>query len=255
MFGPDLEIFTELAWAVWLRLVIALREDGVELTAEVHVDLPRRIGNLKYGPEGLLLQVRGRPGEIFYDIPYAVIWHRNPAPSFVAAQRFVVMESGAASFGLIALGGNQSFKVAGREGLIAANLGASTQGRPDTRPQCAIRPDGTGAHKITSGGDPFMGSYTHRFALVFAGPAETALAARNRRTPVPLARIVPGGGDWPDQRSLLDIASPTAHVTAFRCDAGGRELVLNDVSGRAGRISCCGKSAEVSPYGIVTVRL
>jgi len=253
MFGRDLEVFAELAWAVWLRLVIGLRVDRIEVMAEVHVDMPRRIGNLKYDPEGLLLQFRGRPGEVFYDIPYATIRHPNTEPSFVAAQRLVAMASPECPFGLIALGGNQSFKVVGQDGTIAANLGASTQGRPDTRPECRIRADGTGEHRISSAGDPFLRSYTHRFALVFTDPAETAIIARSLRTAVPLVRVQPGGGDWPTEQTLLPIAPDTAYVTAFRTTGEGRQVVVNDISGQASRASCGGASADVVPYGVVTL--
>jgi hypothetical protein len=264
MFGNDLEVFTELAWAIWLRLVISLREDRIEIAAEVHVDMPRRIGNLKYDPAGLLLQFKGQPGAVYYDIPYAVIRHKNDEPSFVAAQRFVAMESEKSSFGLIALGGNQSFKVSGKDGIIAANLGASTQGRPDTRPECILRPDGTGEHKITSGGDPFMGSYYHRFALVFADLTHMALTARDLRTAVPLARIQPGRGKWPSsakategkpaEQSLLTIKPSTVHATAFRVTPTRCEIVLNDVSGKPQKVSCNRKSASLVPYGVVAMR-
>ena len=255
LFGQDIEVFTELAWAVWLRLVIGLRADHIEVTAEVHVDMPRRIGNLKYDPNGLLVQFKGGPGQVFYDVPYATIQHRNDGPSFVAAQRFVVLESGASSFGLIALGGNQSFKVAGKEGILAANLGASTQGRPDTRPQCILRPDGTGEHKISSGGDPFMGSYQHRFALVFSDRVGMALAARRLRTSVPMIRIVPDGRDWPAEQSLLAVGpDDTAHVTAFRVKRDYCELVINDLTGKPGKVTCQGQSANLPAFGIAALR-
>ncbi|MDD2461470.1 MAG: hypothetical protein PHT98_10375, partial [Kiritimatiellae bacterium] len=84
-FGPELEVFTELAWAMWLRLVIGLRPDRVEVTACVQVDMPRRIGKGKYDPAGLLLEFRGWPGRVRYDIPNATIEHANPEPSFIAA--------------------------------------------------------------------------------------------------------------------------------------------------------------------------
>ncbi|MGO8676742.1 MAG: hypothetical protein ACLQVX_12825 [Limisphaerales bacterium] len=102
VLGPDLEVFTELAWAVWFRLVISLREDRCLLTAEVHVDMPRRIGNGHYDPNGLLLEFRGQPGRGFYDVPYATIEHTRPEPSFVAAQRFAALAAGPASFTVVA---------------------------------------------------------------------------------------------------------------------------------------------------------
>ena len=87
-WGPDLEVFTELAWAMWLRLVIGLRADHVAVTAEIHADMPRRIGRLTYHPDGLLLQFQAAPGSIYYDVPYATVQHANPQRSFVAAQRW-----------------------------------------------------------------------------------------------------------------------------------------------------------------------
>jgi hypothetical protein len=250
LFGPELEVLTELAWAVWLRLTLGLRRDRVEVTAEIHVDLPRRIGHLGYDPAGLLLAFRGRPGQVKYDIPYATITHPNQARSFVAAQRFVALES-EASFGLISLGGNQAFAVGGAEGLLAASLGASTQGRPDTRPECIVRPDGTGEHLITSGGDPFMGAYQHRFALVGGTAADVALAARRLRAPAPVNRVTPGGGDWPAAGSLLAIAPETVHVTAFRRET----VVLNEIAGAAARVSCEGQSLELGPFGVAEAAL
>ena len=254
MLGADLEVFTELAWAVWLRLVIGLREDRVEIAAEVHVDMPRRIGPLKYDPNGLLLQFKGEPGEVYYDVPYATIRHQNAEASFIAAQRFAAIES-AASFGLVALGGNQSFKVVGKEGILAANLGASTQGRPDTRPQCILHPDGSSDHKITSGGDPFYGAYSHRFALLFADRLALSLAARRLRTAVPLVRVEPDNGPWPAEQGLLQIGPETAHITAFRVSRSGCDLVFNDLSGRPCKVSCQDRSEPLAAFGVATVKI
>jgi hypothetical protein len=241
------------------------------VATELYVDMPRRIGNLGYDPEGLLVQFRGQPGAAFYDVPYATIRHGNDEASFVAAQRFAALAGEAGSFGVIALGGNQSFRLAASQGIIAVNLGASTQGRPDTRPECIILPDGTAEHRIISGGDPFLGSYAHRFALVFPASedasaqttgrsmtpqAEVALAARRLRTCVPLIRVQPGGGDWPAERTLLAISPDTVHVTAFRATKHGTEIVVNDLSGEPSMASVAGAtpgSASLPPYGIATL--
>ncbi|HOZ45267.1 MAG TPA: hypothetical protein PLO37_01090 [Candidatus Hydrogenedentes bacterium] len=249
-FGVEFEVFTELAWAVWLRLVFELNSDHITVNAEVDIDMPRRIGHQRYRPEGLEIAFRGCPGKVFYDVPYATIAHRNDAPSYIAAQRFAALDAGDQSFALIALAGNQSFRVSARDGILAAHLGASTQGRPDTRPECEIRPDGTGAHHITSGGDPFMGHYTHRFALVLDTPDQAALAARRLRTPVPLVRFTPSGGDWPAARSLLDIEPATAHVTAFRAGRSGCEVVVNNAMGQGGVVRCQGHEIALGPYGV-----
>lgn len=255
-FGPDLEVFTELAWAVWLRLVVSLREDRTEITAELHVDLPRRIGSLGYDPEGLLLEFRGMPGQVCYDVPYATIQHPNPDPSFIAVQRFAAIDSGdKSSFGVIAVGGNQSFKVAGRDGVLSVNLGASTQGRPDTRPECEIHADGTADHKVASKGDPFFGTYRHILALLYADRTELALAARRLRAAVPVFRIEPGNGDWPAEQSLIRIEPETAFVTAFRAGKSGCELVVNDISGTATQASCNDRAFDLSAYGVKIVRL
>jgi len=258
--GNDLEVFTELAWAVWLQLTIGLRVDRIEVTAQVHIDMPRRFGKLGYDPEGLLLAFTGQAGHVYYDIPYAVIRHPNDEASFVAAQRFAALESAELAFGLIALGGNQSFRVAAKEGSIAANLGASTEGRPDTRPQCIIRPDGTAEHRITSGGDPFMGTYRHRFALIFGDRRELALSARRLRTAVPLVYVNPGDGPWPAAKSLLTIDPPEAWVTAFRTTPQGAQVVVNDLSGQASRVSMVtprgeAREADLVPYGVVTLTI
>lgn len=253
-FGSDLELFTELAWAVWLRLIIGLREDHIEILADVHFDLPRRIGNLTYDPQGLLLRFKGRPGRGFYDVPYATIEHTNPESSFVAAQRFAALDSGDASFALVALGGNQSFQLAAKAGTLAANLGASLQGHADTRSQCIVRPDGYGEHIITSGGDPMMGSCRHRFALVFQRPAEATITAHRLRTAVPVVRVESGNGNWPAQQSLLSMGSANVHVTAFRTDRDGCHVVMNNLTGETSRVQCQGQSVTLPPWGVATVR-
>jgi hypothetical protein len=255
MFGQDLEVFTELTWTVWIRLVIGLRADHCLVTAEVHVDMPRRIGVGGYDPNGLLLEFRGQPGRVFYDIPYGTVEQTRREPSFVAAQRFAAMEAGSTSFAVVALGGNQSFKVAAGDGLLAASLGASIQGRPDTRPQCILRPDGYADHKITSGGDPFLGTYEHRFAFLFSRPTEAALRARALRCSIPLVPVEVGGGNGPAQRSFLSVEPATAYVTAFRMDRKGPSIVLNDVSGAPSRGFCADHSVELEPFGVATVRL
>jgi len=254
-FGPDLEIFTELAWAVWTRLVIGLREGRIDVTAEVHVDMPRRIGNLGFDPRGLLLEFKGDAGRVFYDVPYATIEHINPEPSFIAVQRFAAMDSGAASFAVVALGGNQSFHVSPKQGVLAASLGASLRGRCDTRPQCTIRPDGYAVHKTTAGGDPLLGSYEHRFSLLFRRPAEAAVLAHELRTASPVVRVEVGDGDWPAEQSLLNITPASARLTAFRSDRDGNSIVANDVAGEPCRFECQGQSVAMPAFSSATVRV
>jgi hypothetical protein len=248
-----LEILTELGWAVWMRLIIGLRAKRVEVTANLYLDLPRRLGEGRYQPEGVMLEFHGKPGRVYYDIPYATIEHTNPERSFIAVQRFAAIESDASAFSLVALGGNQSFQVAARDGLLAANLGASITGRADTRPQCIILPDGFAKNEISSGGDPFYGSYEHRFALLFRPAFETALAAEELRASAPVFRVNPGGGDWPIQKSLIDLDAPSGKVTAFRVDGGTPSIALNDVSGKSSHIAHGGKSLELPAFAVRTV--
>jgi len=145
--------------------------------------------------------------------------------------------------------------VTGREGIIAANLGASMRGFPDVRPECNMRPDGTAEHVFVSGGDVFTGTYVHLFALIFGNRTELALAARALRTGVPLIRVVPGDGDWPTEKSLITVQPDTAHVTAFRATPEAVAVVMNDISGRGGAVSCNDKPADLAPYGVATLRL
>jgi hypothetical protein len=100
-----------------------------------------------------------------------------------------------------------------------------------------------------------MGSYEHRFALTFGDRAQAALLARWLRTAVPLIRVCPDGGDWPAERSLLNVTPATAHVTAFRTGRKGCEIVVNDLSGRPGKVSCNRRSARLVPYGVATIRV
>ena len=67
-----------------------------------------------------------------------------------------------ATYPLIALGGNQSFRVTAQEGSIACNLGASKQARPAVRPQSRLLPDGTAEHSFVPGPDPISGQHEHR---------------------------------------------------------------------------------------------
>ena len=249
-FGPELEVFTELAWAVWIRLVIGLRPDRFEMTAGVQVDMPRRIGMGKYDPAGLLLEFRGWPGRVRYDIPYATIEHANPEPSFIAVQRFASIASDDAAFAVVALGGNQSFRVAPQDGVVAANLGASLQGRADKRPECKILPSGYAKHVISSGGDPFLGGYEYRFSLVLCPTVEVAAIAYRLRTGVPLFRVRPGNGEWPAQQSLLALDAPSARVTAFRVSQGECRAVVNNLGETPCTVRCGSESLTLPAFGI-----
>ena len=256
VLGAELEVFTELAWALWLRLVVRLRHNRIEIVAEEHVDMPRRLGRLGRDGEGLLIRFRGEPGEVEYDIPYGVVRHANPEPSFVTVQRFVALTSAGAGFGVVPLGGNQSFKVEAREGAVSANLGGSPTGRPDTRPECILRPDGTAEHRIESGGDPLWGSYESRFALAFGGRDSIALTARRLRAPAPVFAIAPEpSGDEPRARSLLSISPAEIAVTAFRATGDTGEVVLNNLADRMTRVRVEETEVDLPPYGVATVRL
>ncbi|NLS77498.1 MAG: hypothetical protein GXY76_09595 [Chloroflexi bacterium] len=255
MLGADLEVLDELAWAVWMRLVIGLREERVDVSVEVYVDAPRRIGKIRFDPQGILLAFRGQPGAAFYDIPYAVIRHPYDAASFVAAQRFAAIEGQEMSFGLVALAGNQSFQVVGQEGVVAAALGASKQARPARRPECNIRLDGTAQHVVIPDADALLDRYDHRFVLVFADRTGVALAARRLRTGVPLLEVSPSGEEWPPQRTLLAMGPDTAHVTAFRTTRLGPEIVANDMSGEPSTVWCEGASSDLVGYGVAKLRL
>ncbi|NMA46326.1 MAG: hypothetical protein GX945_07170 [Lentisphaerae bacterium] len=255
--GEDLEVFLEVAWTVWLRLVIGLRSDRVEITAELTVDRPRCIGDSTgYNPEGgLLLQFRGQPGCGVYDIPYATIAHPYEEASFVAAQRFVGVEASAASFGVIALEGNQSFKLDAKNGTIGANLGASIKGRPDLRPECLMLPNGRAKHTFVTKGDPFFGTTTHRYALVFGNRTQVALAAHTLRTGTPACRVPVGAGERPSSGSFFDIAPATLRVTAFRRKQDGIEIVLNNLSAEPATARCNDQTAQLPAYGIATLPL
>lgn len=254
--GAELEVFQEVAWTVWLRLVIALRSDRVEITAELTVDRPRRIGDSTgFNPEGLLLQFRGQPGCGIYDIPYATIAHPNDEPSFVAAQRFAGLESASGSFGVVALGGNQSFRLDARNGTIGASLGASVRGRPDLRPECRMQPDGRAKHTFVSKGDPFFGTTTYRYALVFGNRTQVATAAHILRTGAPACSVPPGTGDRPTIGSFFDITPSTVRVTAFRLNRDGAEIVLNNLAAESATVRGDEQTAELPAYGIATLQL
>ena len=131
-----------------------------------------------------------------------------------------------------------------------ASLGASIQGRADTRPECRILPSGYAEHLIGSGGDPFFGASEHRFALLLCPLAAVAAAAGELRTGVPLFRVQPGNGDWPVQQSLLDLRAPSARVTAFRTRGGKCSIVLNNLGEQPCTVRCGGNSVALSAFGI-----
>ncbi len=256
--GQDLEILVELAWTIWLRLVIGLRNDRVDLTADLFFDMPRTIGRRRFDPEGVVLQLTGRPGTVYYDIPFATIRHAGVEPAFVAVQRFAALlanDPDGPSFGLIALSGNQSYKVAGGAGTISVGLGASKQARPAIRPACVVAADGTAQHTVVAAPDPLYGASQHRFAVVFGCPAQVALAAYKLRTGIPVVHVEPGHGNWPGEQSLFTILPDTVRVIAFRTGQKGVEIAVNDLSGRPTVVSCQGHSVEMGAYGLVTVLL
>ena len=69
-FGPDLEVFTELAWAVWLRLVIGLRPSRVEVTANVQVDIAAPHWQAEVRSRGLAARIprMARPRPLRYPL-------------------------------------------------------------------------------------------------------------------------------------------------------------------------------------------
>lgn len=74
------------------------------------------------------------------------------------------------------------------------------------------------------------------------------------------AYVEPGGGSWLAEKSLLAIEPSTAYVTAFRTTKQGREIIVNDLSGKARQAvvsTSTGEKASVDivPYGVATLHV
>jgi hypothetical protein len=208
-----------------------------------------------FQPGGLEARLTtGKPGDVWYDVPFGVVRHPNPQESFVAAltHAFVSKESGGAA--LISRDGAQSFKVHATAGRIGLCMGRSTTsgGRRKLLHWAGDAIDDFGCDTEWYK-ELFYGELCHRFVVQpFAGDWR-ASAIPNLCRALALGPNVLECTDLQAQDArLAELKPPNVRLAGLEPDTG--RIVLCETCGQEThyylRIGDLVQEGQIGPFGI-----
>jgi len=235
--NPEMLLFCPLDRDIDLIAYLTLYDDALRCRVEFDFKHPARIGEGGWMPNGLTFSVRGKPGIIYYDIPYGVVRHHYTKECFIAASKFAVLQSEGCGVALISTSGSQSFKCNGEDGILGVCLGASTVGTPTETPRIIITEDGQVHHQIKTDGEIFSGRYVHTFSVVpYHGDwreADIPQKAKQENEPVYVAEVSRvDGRDEPPRKSLIELTPRNLEITSVRHTGEGLEVAVSETHNR-----------------------
>ena len=213
-----------------------------------------------FWPGGLRAELStGQPGTIFYDIPFGMVEHPNPEPSFVAPLTHALLQTAAGGVALVSRSGGQSFAAAAADGRLALCMGKSTTSGGRRKMSFHIGDSITDfKHDMEWYKEFFYGEIRHRFVVLpFADDW------RQQALP-PRCRALATGPRWvetsalsPGRRTLAELTPEHVHLVGVDPDRG--HAVIADLCGLATdyRLSLNGKeyTGQLQPFGIADIVL
>lgn len=269
---PKLRVDRQLDWTVHLRQEYELRDGQLECSWTFFMPQPtilRKVGDIGdlgrealFKPEGLMARIEsGSPGKAYYDIPFGVVDHNHPDPSYVTALNFALLQQANAGFMVVAKTGTQAIEVNQKTGSLTLALGASTGSGPVRNPEMKVT-DVDVSHERPFYQEPFQGSYHHEFAILpYDGQWEAFNAPRAARAyanEVYQFDLLPStdAAALPQEASLMQISDPTVEITMADTHTGAQNswVRVNERTGRKvqGEVNVGMKSVhyDLQPFAI-----
>ena len=259
---PQLRVERQIDWLVHVQQTFTLLPDRVlcDITFDFpHPTVIRKAGavpsfsSFDFDPRGLTVQVKtGKPGQLFYDIPFGMSSHPVTGTSYFCALSTAILQySDKGGWMMTAGAGEQGFYTIPEEGEFGLHIGASTTSGP-VRNMGMTFVDNTHVEAdLDWYGEPFHGSYKHRFMLYpYEGTWEDSglpEISKSYTQNVYIREISPNAaGALSPQQSLLTVSRPGIEVTTMNCsEKEGTTVRLNNKSGKDATVQVTiGKKAK-----------
>jgi hypothetical protein len=270
---PQLKIEKQIDWLVHMQQIFTLLPDRV--LCEIcftfpHPTLLRKQGVVKgntFNPEGLTLKFNsGKPGKVYYDIPFAITQNQLTGLNYFCplSSGIFQFDSGA-GYMVTTNTGEQAFYSIPENGEMGIFVGASTTSGPIRDVGMEFVCKTNVKHEPAWYAEPFHGTYQHQFMILpFNGTwNENHLndAIKNYTNGVYIREFFPTLSEKgiAAQNSFLSIDQPGVEITSIETSKEGVNIRLNEKEGRA--IDCTinfdGKTKKVAlaAHGIVDVNI
>ena len=209
-----------------------------------------------FEPGGLCATLEtGAPGNIWYDVPFGVVRHPNPATPFVPPLTHAFIDSTAGGAALVSRDGSQSFKVHASAGKIGLCMGKSTTsgGRRKLLHWAGDTIDDFGCDTEWYK-ELFYGEHRHRFVVQpFTGDWRD-LALPNLCRALALGpRVLEGVALHARDDRLATLEPANVRLAGLEPDTG--RVVLNEMCGRETpyrlRVGRLERTGRIGPFGIL----
>jgi len=244
---PQLRIERQLDWLVHLQQTFTLLPDRVICDMDFHFSHPtlvRKSGSSKgntFDPEGLTLMFKtGKPGKVFYDMPFGISPHMMTGLSYFCPLSTGMFQYDTGGGFMVTAGtGEQAFYSNAQKGEMGIYMGASTTSGPIRDVGMRFMDSTTVDHESAWYAEPFHGIYSHRLMIYpFSGSWQEQHApeiAKNYTQGVILREFYAssGSGTLPAEQSLVSVDCSGIEITSMDCSEKGLSVRLNEIEGKA----------------------
>jgi hypothetical protein len=270
---PQLKIEKQIDWLVHMQQIFTLLPDRVLCEINFtfpHPTLLRKQGVVQgntFNPEGLTLKFNsGKPGIVFYDIPFAITQNQLKGLNYFCPLSSGIFQFDAgAGFMVTTNTGEQAFYSKPEEGEMGIFMGASTTSGPVRDVGMEFVSKTNVKHEPAWYSEPFHGNYQHRFMILpFNGIwKENHLndVMKNYTNEIYIREFYPSSTvkGIPAENSFLSIDKSGVEITSIETSSVGVNIRLNEKEGRVTEciIDFGGKIKKVTlpAHGIVDVSI
>ncbi len=268
---PQLRIEKQIDWLIHMQQTFTLLPDRVLCNIDftfLHPTLVRKDGATKentFNPQGLTLQFNsGRPGKVFYDIPFGISPNSLTGLSYYCPLSSSIFQFDAGGgFMLTASTGEQAFYTNTEKGEVGSYMGASTTSGPIRNVGMKFISQTEIEHEPAWYSEPFQGTYNHQFMLYpFDGSWQennAPVVSKNYTEKIYLREFYPAknSGELSAEKNLISVSQPGIEITSIEPVVNGLRVRLNDKLNRdsdvAIKIGDKTKMVHIQANGIVDV--
>jgi hypothetical protein len=211
-----------------------------------------------FTPGGLRAKVAvGTGGDVHYDVPFGMVHHPNPEPSFVAPLTHALLETATGGVAVVSRSGSQSFELCGAQGSVAVCMGKSITSGGRRKLSFRIGDSITDfQHETDWYKEFFHGEVRHRFVILpFVGDWRKQALPTRCRALATGPRWVETSALMPGNQTLAELAPNNVHFAGI--DAARQKAILVELCGLPAnyRFRLAGKThnGALQPFGIAEI--